>query len=220
MRAALDMVAFPERDDGVSGERDHRRTGCQAVKAVGQVDRVRPRGHEEIHPDDEYDRGDHAAGEPEVEERLLNEAHACLSAGEPRFGGDDQREDRVDRGEDELADELGMHRQAQILFFAHLGEVVDEAEQAHRQHREQHKHRGQGGNRSRADVTVQCRRPPSEHDRQHDCYAAHGRGAALDQMRLRPVLTDVLPVVQPMHQMDQHRRARDGHQKRDQNAND
>ena len=87
MAAALDVVELSQNAMiAITGEGDHRRTGCQAVKSVGQIDCVGPCGHQEVHPDDEQDDGHGTAGEVEVEERLFDEADACLRAGESRFG--------------------------------------------------------------------------------------------------------------------------------------
>ena len=100
-----------------------------------------PCGHQEVHPDNEQDDGHRTARKIKAEKRLFNEAHTRLCAGEPGFGGDNQRQHRIDSGKNELADELTAHRQAFILLLADFGKIVDESQHAHGQHGEQHQHR-------------------------------------------------------------------------------
>ena len=115
--------------------------------------------------------------------------------GNPDLVGMNQRQHRVDRGEDELADELALAPvRPSLCFLRTFAKSSMKPEQAHRQHREQHQRRGPA-TAPLPSVTepVQCRRPPAEHHRQRRLTTPPmRRRAALDQMRLRPVLTDVL----------------------------
>ncbi len=214
------MVELPERDARVSHEGDHRRAGCQTIETIGQIDGVAPGGHEQIDPDHEEHDGHRATCELEAEERLLDEAHTGLRAGEARLGGQDQSQYRVDRGEDELADELALDGQTLALLLAHLGEIVDESEASHRQHGEQHQHRRPRWHLATGEEPVQGGRSPPQHHGEIDHHAAQRRRSALDQMGFRPILTDVLAVIELVHQTNQQWGAHNRHKQRHQNSDD
>ena len=59
-----------------------------------------------------------------------------------------------------------------------------------------------------------------EHHREVDDHAAKRRRAALDEMRLRAILTDVLSVIELVHQLNQQRSAHNRHDERHHNADD
>ena len=199
MPGTLQMVELPEGHDRVTDEGDHRRAGGQTVQTIRQINGVRPCGHEEVHPNHEQHDGHHTTGELKAEKRAFDEADARLRARETGLGGQNQRKHRVDGGKNELTDELAPHGQALALLLTHLGEVIDESEHAHRQHGEQHQHRRPGRHLVLMKEAVQRRRAPSQHDGQVDDHTAQCRRAALDQMRLRSVLTNVLSVIELMH---------------------
>lgn len=79
MISSLQMVAFPEGDDGEADEGDHGRACGKTIQPIGQVDGIAPRRHQEVHPNDEQDNGDHPTGEFETDERLFHEADARLA---------------------------------------------------------------------------------------------------------------------------------------------
>ena len=220
MVRTLEVVELPERDDRIADEGDHRGAGGQAVKTVGQIDGVGPCGHQEIHPDHEQHDGHDTTGEFKAEERLFDEAHAGLGAGEAGFGRQNQRQHRVYGGEDELSDELALDGQSLALFLADLREIVDESQESHRQHGEQHQDRGPRRHLSPGEEPIQCRGAPAEHHREVDDHAAKRRRAALDEMRLRAILTDVLSVIELVHQLNQQRSAHNRHDERHHNADD
>ena len=137
MGLPLEMVHLPHGDDRIPHEGDHGGTGAQAVEAVAEVHRIGPGGHEEVHPDHEQNDRHNPTSELEAQEWLLYEAHACLCHWESRPGGNNERKHREYGGEDDLTEELASHRQALVLLLAYLGEIVDEAEDTHRNHGEQ-----------------------------------------------------------------------------------
>ena len=132
MSQTLEVVELPKSDHRISHECDHRRTSSQSVKTIGQVDGIGPCGHQEVHPDHEQHDGHGFACELETEKRLFNEAHAGLRAGEAGIRRQNQRQHRIDGGENELADEFAFDRQAFALLFANLREIIDESQHTHR----------------------------------------------------------------------------------------
>ena len=211
---------MPDSDHGIACEGDHRRACAQSIETVGEIHRVRPRRHQEVHPNHEQNGRHKSSCEVEVQERLLDEAHARLSHGETGTCRHDQGENREDRGEHHLAEELAANGQALILLLAHFGEIIDESEQAHRHHGEQSETSSPCGGHSFGQIPVERRSTPAQHDRQHDHDAAECRRASFDLMRFRPVLPDVLPVVELVHNTDQQRRANQRDDQRRQNSYD
>ena len=220
MGLPLEMVHLPHGDDRIPHEGDHGGTGAQAVEAVAEVHRIGPGGHEEVHPDHEQNDRHNPTSELEAQEWLLYEAHACLCHWESRPGGNNERKHREYGGEDDLTEELASHRQALVLLLAYLGEIVDEAEDTHRNHGEQCENGRPSGPCPRRAETVQGRGSPAEHHGQHDDHAAERWRAAFDLMRLGAVLADVLTVIELVHNADQQRGTDERDDQRRQNSYD
>ncbi|MCY1174372.1 hypothetical protein D9M73_145720 [compost metagenome] len=157
-------------EDAQGAADHHRRHDCQAVEAVGKVDRVARADDDEVSQHDEADaqrNGD-----------ILDERQDQRGFDAGRRGL--VQEDRSRQAEHRLPEILPAARQTAGVLLDHLAVVVDPADRAEQQgHRQHHPHVAVGeiGPQQGADG-----------DGGQDQRATHGRRALLRQVRLRTVV--------------------------------
>src|SRR5690606_24350206 len=200
------LVRLPHRDDRVRGE-DHRRgAGREAVEPVGEVDRVGPRGDEEVRPEDEEDEAEDRPGEGEVDPRVPDHRDVRRARGAEVLVGELQGEDGEGDADERLADDLPPGAQPEGPLPTDLDVVVGEAGDAEPDDEEEEEQaRGVRGP-ARGEVGDGV----ADDGGEDDDDAAHRRRPALGVVRRRAVLADELAVVPLDEEADEQRCAEQG----------
>ena len=186
------MVALPESHQTQADERDHRRASSQTIQTVGQVNGIRPCGEEEVHPHHEENHTKHAAGEIQMQQRMLNPSDRHIGCRETRIRRQQNGGHSISGGDHNLEDELGMNGQTQVPLLGHLQKVIDKADQAKAHHAAQRQQCRGGRQRVEAQIAEERARTPADEDGEDDCHSAEGGSSALFQMRLWSILANVL----------------------------
>ena len=186
------QIAADEGDPQVGQQDDRRTAGGQAVQAVGEVDRGRRPGHDQVDEDDvERPEVDRHVGEAQL--HGLREV-SLLGRHPPQPDGDGNRHH-----------ELGARPQAKGAALDDLRVVIGEAEQ------------GAGDRRAEdsESLPVPVRKDDEGHgDRREDDHAAHRRRAGLGLVSLWPLLADVLSELAIAQEDDESRAEEQAHEQR------
>jgi len=191
------VAQLPVADDHVGGQHRDRRPGGQAVQAVNQVHPVGGAAGHQDHPDHEEHRAD---GDAEVgQERQVGGRGGQVVA--VRIV---QRQDAERRPHHDLPDQLLPRPQPEAALPEDLDEVVDEPDQPHAGHQEQHQQPGRGQRIGREQMPGQI----SDQRRQDDHDAAHRGRAALGRVPgRRQLVLDLLAEAAAGEEADRDRGA-------------
>lgn len=180
------VAVLPERNDHICAEHQAHGTGGEPVEAVGEVDRVRPRAHQQVAERHEYD------GAHRDRRDVAHIGQVLAAGGEVVRTAELQRENAERHRRDELSDEFRRLVQPQVALLADLDEVVEEPDAAERRRETEHEE-----SRRRRSVRVvpdadHVRTPVARPQSGEDGDATHRRRAALRLVTRRTFDADLL----------------------------